>query len=257
MDRFCKILDGSKSGSLLHRASRIRDQEDHGQVVPAWATEESRGIDRNNSGVLNTYLFKGGFVMDHVKNYMRCERDNIIVLIENFYRGLSAASTRHDESLTAPYYKALADAEAQLRLNSQFKHTMDELDAIKEHVMLCISAHHKAVGRNFSRLAIGTRQDTLRSLSRRFHVTSFLRWLADGNAKNGVKNIMWLSHDQLPRIMASYLYHQCKTEARKPWDMAFRTLRSIKAESSRDGGVAITTYNYEKMAPHKAYSKKS
>jgi hypothetical protein len=133
---------------------------------------------------------------------------------------------------------------------------MRELAVIKHYVEECHADARSKTRGNFTSLPIERRQDTLRRLSERFTVATFLKRLAaqqvalKDDSKPPIRKITQFSKNELSRIMASYLYFfDYKSEGkhtRSPWDMAFARLCSIKANDNGEGRMIQNAF-YEKM----------
>jgi hypothetical protein len=186
------------------------------------------------------------FVMDKISAHIKKERDQAIKAIQDYY----AAEPGKDPVLLLPWDDATKKAELRMLRNPQSMAQM-ELRWMEDYVNECITEHAKEVHRDFSKLPIEKRQDTLRQLSVKFHVSSFLRWVMQ-ERKEPLGILEW---DNVAELMASCLIHKCKPAKRTPYDMAFAILCSLKAGSRRDLGGArtVTLWSYEKMSVDRLY----
>ena len=194
--RFCTCLDGSKTGLAIDQGVLESDIKKYGRRAPAWAEtpEEAQRAD-NGSNDVNPKRPETlhGFIMDTLrrkadramKHYMS-EFEKKIGSIGSAHNFASVAPQiqTHDAHLIAKYERAREKAERLQEMGQPGK--MEELEKIKQHVEDVRAEHRKelskyssggkkkgntkkpAGGAGFTELRIETRQDVLRSFSRRF-----------------------------------------------------------------------------------------
>jgi RNA-dependent RNA polymerase len=263
LHRFCKVLDGSKSGAIVKRATRSSDAQQFFKRSPLWMEERKKSKYDSNNNLHPIRQISGTFIMDNIRNHMDKEINTARDKVHGLYRKFHRPPMR-DPVLTMPYQTAFQ--EAQMRDSKGYIHTKQELEVIRKRVESCYNnwqariVNRKFADKRFTSLPIERRQDILRSLSQEFTILAFREHLSSSTAEAGaLTRLGEFSPPELERIMASYLYkldfetndRPGKKPSRAPWDMAFKTLCDIKADSK--GGRKILLSTYEKLTVHQVY----
>jgi len=113
-----------------------------------------------------------------------------------------------------------------------------ELDALKKHVGDVYAKWVKGTGRLFTDLAIETRQDRLRALSKEF--------ARDPHLEAGMGYIALRTLNERMEFKASYAYHTYPRK-RFPWDVATSTLCRLKATSVPGISRTVVQYMHDAM----------
>lgn len=255
-DRFCKVLDGGKSGLTVRRNILDIDRAKYDKRGPAWAeSDKDRLREEQNCRHVIPQRMVGlpEFIMDVVsRNVNRC----VQVAKADAKRIMDRFHSAEDPHLVAPYKDALARAH---RLNVKCNPLMlRELQTIEAHVKNVMMKHRKQIRGDFTLKAIEERQDILRGLSVAFSLSGFLATLqAQPVMPSGdiqINELDAIGHTEAELIMASYAYlvdRDGKKESRFPYDVAFRNLCKIKADAC--GGRMILYDHYLKFKLDRMY----
>lgn len=226
--KFCKVLDGSKTGLKIRPDTLREDERAYNSTLgPAWKKPKDKT--KKVSNFTNwTYLKRGSnsfihgeFIMDTLTFACDQEETRAMRIMDTKF---DLPSTRsQDPQLTRPWYDAQKMASQGLPEIVTCK-KMD-LDAIASHVENMFEHHRNLVVQNFTQKRIETRQDILRSLSKKF---------ASAPHRADLKTIM--DDASISRLRASYAYiYDAKMKSsgwsRFPWNMAMRELCHIKASA--------------------------
>jgi RNA-dependent RNA polymerase len=247
-NRFCKTLDGSKTGLTIIPDVLRDDRMKFHARGPRW--KESSKVSESNMGYLRRKgsLKKVPFVMDTIIYAADSEKDRQLIAIEAKFGDMNGGTA--DEHLTRDWLEA--------RENANDQRTRD-LDRIEKHVAQVFCKHRDTIKKawetvmktqktaedghtksGFTALDIEVRQDLLRSLSKEFFS------IRDAEELNFNKT-------QRNQLLAScaYWYDSEQTKSgtrwtRFPWDVAMRELCDIKARALGPYKT-VTGYFYDHM----------
>jgi len=242
MHRFCKTLDGSKTGLTVLPETLRNDIRLYDKRAPAWkeTAEDKERVLSSGSNDKNLARPKrlGAFIMDSICRHAEKEGDRQLQQIETIF----SASWRHtvDKDLVEPWLHAGRVAERwKKEAGSDRRH--DDLKKIAEHVR-CMYVEHRSLlnpeskvspkkaspkkeKAAFTELPIEVRQDKIRGLSKKF-------------ASMPLPSDLLMDEADIDRVKASYAYlfdseqKKGKGWTRFPWDVAMRELCAIKARAS-------------------------
>lgn len=244
MCRFTTILDSPKTGLKIVDSILKSDRERYRfNLKPAWTMEDKP---RPQSDITNMVPIRRGeglglFIMDQLSERVRRVVGAAKEKIKITLRDLHVPDP--DPSLLEPHQsrmKDLREFEGKAAMYPEYGiHATTlrrELDALKKHVDDVHSLWRGATGRTFTDLAIETRQDRLRALSMEFSRDPPL----------GVGYIALRTVDERMEFKASYAYEQHPRQ-RFPWDVATKTLCSLKATSSPGVPRTVVQYMHDAM----------
>ncbi|KAI0746913.1 RNA dependent RNA polymerase-domain-containing protein [Daedaleopsis nitida] len=258
---FCAILDGSKTGVTVrpdkyreHCSNRIWQSRS-----PRWkeTLEAEEQLDTTNKKHLTRHASLPPFVMDYLRFKIIKEKcSEACVQID---KKLKTDVPTEDTDLSHPWKDACERAAQLTKLGTD--HMQDELSEIKKHVehmykeeraqlnsaAAAAGSKHAQKGKvAFTDLRIETRQDILRSLSKKFH--------------SKPAGLLCFDAPEARRVKASYAYIYDRTSSKKvwtrfPWNVAMRALCEIKADAI--GFPKTVAYDfYHFMRIDKAYLRK-
>ena len=212
-------------------------------LKPAW-TEDKPRAQSNSRNIAPIPRGRGlhPFIMDKFADQVR-------QVVSAARRKLDATLTTlvavPDPALLAPHRSRMDDLqryEDDVRRHPEFvTHALTlrrELDALKRHVDDVYAKWTRATGRPFTELAIETRQDRLRALSKEF--------ARDPHLTVGTGYIALRSPDERMEFKASYAYGK-HPHKRFPWDVATGTLCRLKAASSPGISRTVVQYVHDAM----------
>lgn len=227
-------LDGAKTGLTVLPEVLKADSRKYNKGNMDWKNVESRG----NDYVRRPRTFRQ-FIMDTLNTHAKTKGDEITKKVEQSFNKTGKCPS--DVDLEAPWEDA---QERALRWKEEEgnERMLRDLEKIKTHVERMYHEHRKAMGgpgkgspkkakgspkkgAAFTDLAIETRQDTIRSLSRQF-------------AAAPLPSEVLLSEEEVARLKASYAYIYDAAQnqhrginnwTRFPWDVTMRQLCAIKA----------------------------
>lgn len=220
-------LDGAKTGMTVLPEVLKADSRKYNKGAIRWKVVKSCGNDyARRPQTLNC------FIMDTLCAHAKKKADDMIIEVESMFR--DGGICPPDADLEAPWKKAQNLA---LRWKEQegAGQMLQSLEKIKAHVEFVYQEHRKAMsgkgspknGAAFTNLAIETRQDTIRSLSKQF-------------AAAPLSSEVLHTEEETARLKASYAYiydaaqNQHKHThnwTRFPWDVTMRELCAIKAHA--------------------------
>ena len=211
---------------------------------PGWTTDKL-GAQSNPRNVVPIPRGRGldRFIMDKFADQVHQVVNAAKQKIETTIRNMN--EPRPDPALVAPLELRLNDLQ-KYESNVQGHPECDvyattlrrELDALKRHVDGVYAKWTKATGKHFTDLAIETRQDRLRVLSKEF--------ARDPDLEVGVGYVVLRTPNERMDLKASYAYHKypCK---RFPWDVATSTLCRLKAASAPGVSRTVVQYMHDAM----------
>ena len=252
MHRFCKTLDGSKTGLTVLPKTLGQDITLYNKRPPVWKekAEDRERFSFPNEKNLARGQELGPFIMDTIYHHAAEERNHQLQKIERIFY----ASWRHrvDEDLAEPWLHANRIAERwKGEIGSDRRHS--DLAKIAEHVRCMYTKHRSHLNPQsptkkaspkkekaaFTELPIEVRQDIIRALSREF-------------ASMPLPSDLLMDKVDIDRVKASYAY-VFDSEQKKvtgwtgfPWDVAIRELCAIKACASGPSKTVIGEF-YEKF----------
>jgi len=273
-DRFCLILDGSKSGLRVNLDKMKIDTQKFKVAEMVWRERLAKdfktratiggGVNEDNRRSAKRGSGLKGFIMDHMYSFGKSENVRIGELLNKSMGGdkLKAAP---DSALLKPWRDAEIRAE---KAKKEFGSSLfsDELEAIKKHVeevykmhrsefgsgsrspskkLLQMSPSKKGARAALSDIPIEKRQDKIRKVS-----------LAFQQPIAGRETMLCFAGQELNELKASYAYLHDWEQNRDswikcfthfPWDVAFRDLCAIKAKSTSSGWKAVRIDFYESM----------
>ncbi|KAF8801654.1 hypothetical protein BYT27DRAFT_7245092 [Phlegmacium glaucopus] len=252
--KFCKVLDGPKTGWRVKNETLVADKRQYLQSLgPQWKSNDKKRTSLNKNMGNLTYLkrdksspfVKGTFIMDVLLNVALKERERLLGEVEKLF----------DESRLEPDLDLIEPWTAAQRWSAQgtlAEIKQEDLDIIATHVRNVYEKHQKglkprkpkadATGAPFSSLPIEVRQDVIRSVSRAF--TSFPQ----------VEDLQTMPDQAtIARLRASYAFkYDAEKNAMKggwsrfPWNVAMRELCAIKA-TALGPSKTVTNNFYEKF----------
>ncbi|KAF8078266.1 RNA dependent RNA polymerase-domain-containing protein [Lyophyllum atratum] len=245
--KFCKVLDGSKTGLRIKPATLKADTKDYKKTRgPEWkewkAKAERKPKERASNEPFtkrgkNSEYITGPFIMDDLRRYAKKESDKILANMEEVFQALDVVRDHH---LTQPWDDA--DKMANRGTPELQAAKRRDLDRIKYHVEDMFREHRSQIQKNFTGKQIETRQDILRNLSKRFVASPTLDHMET-----------FTDAASISRLRASYAYlYDFRQKAkgpgfsRFPWDMALRDLCHIKA-SALGPSKTVTIGFYERF----------
>ncbi|KAH8101472.1 RNA dependent RNA polymerase-domain-containing protein [Cristinia sonorae] len=247
---FCEVLDGAKTGIVIDPAELSRLQKMYPQS-PEWKTTKHKGQPStsgfNNRPPLVRPAHLPTFIMDELQRGLREAAEPLYKMIDE---KLSGASTHPDPDLVAPFHRAQERCAELHRItgNAIF---IEALKTMDEHVRDIHkffrdeerNIRDKTKTGNVSDAPIETRQDMLRSVSRKFVEFTVPH----------IQEVVF-SPEEWRRVMASCVYAIYWKKPRFPFNVAFRELCAIKAEAVSGGGAkTITPLFYNGLTLHKKY----
>ncbi|KAJ3799108.1 RNA dependent RNA polymerase-domain-containing protein [Lentinula aff. detonsa] len=244
---FCHILDGLKTGLKIKPEVWKLDTSRYDKGNMSWKESETKNkgkkataTARMDNIIVERPAHLHPFIMDQLQKHAKVKGDKERINVDTKYNSHAVSL---DEQLAAPWKEQQNIAE-QLK-NAGCDYMTKDLEKIMEHVHRMWENHRKEVTPNpqkantFTDLAIENRQDILRKLSRQF-------------ASEPNEAGMFISHDQMLRLKASYAYiydfeHSHKKWTRFPWDVAMRELTAIKAKATGRSNT-VTADFYERLS---------
>ncbi|KAJ7170306.1 RNA dependent RNA polymerase-domain-containing protein [Mycena crocata] len=261
---FCKTLDGAKTGLRVIPDVYKTDQQKYERRAPKWKEAEKKkgkGAKYDTSNMVNLQRGSGlkPFIMDILLEHAQNSPWRVAITrqLEGIFSPDQGCDV--DPDLTAPWLDFLREhnlkeeAEAgrdtaRRLLDGGENQRSTDLAKIQQHVEALYAKHRNQVrGMHatlfFTTFAIEMRQDKLRKLSLEF---------ASG------PSALSMSNNEAARIKASYAYYfdgkqrsiMCTKWSRFPWDVAFRELCLIKAQSAKDVSfkpLSTSFYEHFKM----------
>lgn len=242
--RFCKILDGAKTGITVDRAQLRRDQDEYAlQRGPSWKEiDPARTAEITNRPVLLRPRHLGHFIMDSMRKAVDAACDQQMAIIDARLGELYPYPL--DVDLRKPWI------EFERRGGNE-----EACEAIKEHVETVRAAWSEATARkkgrkSFTALPITVRQDVLRNLAMTFV------------SGPDVEITVGPDDPSFAQLKASYayLYDHDRSGARRwsrfPWDVAFRSLCEIKAKALGPTKT-VTSEFYSMFTVKSSFTKRS
>lgn len=238
VSRFCKILDGGKTGTTI-QPSRLK--QDRAQKSPKgvhWKMEPNKKYtstspmkyDTSNRAALKRRPGLKTFIMDILRDVVTAECDKLQALIEVRFAPLARADC-YDPDLARPW-------EEFVKESGDVNRTACE--AVKKHVSAvwqrCQDDKMRS-GKDFTSLPITVRQDLLREQS--------LLFAAGPDVEFKIRR---KGHD-IEALVASYAYIHDHLSSRSGWsrfpfNVAFRTLCDIKAKATSYGVVKTVSMQF-------------
>ncbi|KAF8067671.1 RNA dependent RNA polymerase-domain-containing protein [Lyophyllum atratum] len=245
--KFCKVLDGAKTGLRIKPATLTADTKDYknsrGPEWKEWKAKAERKPKKLPSNELFTKrgkkseYIKGPFIMDDLRRYAKKESDKVLANMEDVFKPLDVVRDPH---LTQPWDDA--DKMAKRGTPELQAAKRRDLDRIRTHVEDMFGEHRLAIRKDFTDKQIEARQDILRDLSKRYIASPTLDDMET-----------FTDEASISRLRASYAYlYDFKQMAkgarfsRFPWDMALRDLCHIKA-SALGPSKTVTVGFYERF----------
>jgi len=266
VDRFCKVLDGAKTGLTIKPNTRTEDARQYGHPRgPKWKSAgdkkktdkvpDAAKYDKTNTLFLKRPLtggvfIRGPFIMDVILKAAKVERKRRLAEMDTLFSPLNEDPDPH---LTKPWLDVaqMAEEGPTSEVNSKRR----DLSLIAVHVKAMYNEHRakgknvvKGTGSSFTSLAIEIRQDSLRALSKKF---------ASSPRPEELNSLMDASTISRLRASYAYLYDSEENDPKKPngngngwsrfpWDVAMRDLCQIKADALGPHKT-ITTDFYERF----------
>jgi len=214
-------------------------------LKPAWTTEDKAQAQSNTKNLIPIPRGKelGPFIMDKLAEQVRQAVGAAKRGIEMTLQGLHLPTP--DPALLAPHQSRLDDLEEYE--DKVAKHPecgiyattlRRELDVLKKHVDDVYAKWKKATGKTFTDLAIETRQDRLRALSKEF--------AGDPQLEVGIGYVALRTRNERMEFKASYAYYKHPRQ-RFPWDVATSTLCKLKAASTPGIPRVVVQYMHDAM----------
>ena len=214
-------------------------------LKPAWTMEDKPQAQSSTKNLVSIPRGKGlhPFIMDKLAEQVRQVVGTAKRKIEMTLQSLHVPTP--DPALLAPHRSRLDDLKEYE--DSVPKHPecgvyattlRRELDALKKHVDDVHTKWTKATGKTFTELAIETRQDRLRALSKEFARDPYL--------EVGIGYVALRTRDERMEFKASYAYFKHPRQ-RFPWDVATSTLCKLKAASTPGISRTVVQYMHDAM----------
>jgi RNA-dependent RNA polymerase len=234
--RFCKVLDGAKTGLTVRADVFSRHKRQFHYAHPEWRAkiEDSEELEDNKPPLRRDRRLHR-FIMDEIYAEAHAELERHLGVVEEQF-GIGR-DVMVDTDLTAPWLDAVKLAQKAAEKDQGSR--QDDLNKIVEHVKAVreqwstqrgpAKGGSRSVGKgtgnksgSFTGQPITVRQDTLRDLSKKF-------------ASIADRDDILLSRPEILRLAASYAYlhdsEQPKRWTRFPWDVALRELSAIKVSA--------------------------
>ncbi|KAF8639473.1 hypothetical protein AX17_001493 [Amanita inopinata Kibby_2008] len=279
--KFCKVLDGTKSGLRIRDDVLREDQRQfrntHG---PEWKDPNGKKQKNDTSNLpflsrpQRGQYIRGPFIMDVLVAAGRKLCDRLLNQMERVTFVPLSVDAMHDEDLKRPWKEALELVEQQMTVTTSFlenqgaqslsrqpvssssssgtknnslptaiaKAKRRDLTRIQQHVRAVFKKHRERIRGTFTKLPITRRQDILRGLSKEF-------------AEHPKVEEMEVTMDSamIARLRASYAYiydlemhRNVGGWSRFPWNMAMRELCAMKANALGPSKV-VTDGFYERF----------
>ncbi|KAG6844808.1 hypothetical protein H0H87_003474 [Tephrocybe sp. NHM501043] len=251
--KFCKVLDGAKTGLRIKPETYKSDKENYNSTRLRWkeppvdTSKTPKYKDQKpytKRGKLSSHI-KGLFIMDVLHDESKKERDRILASF-NASELFGPLTVVTDGDLSKPWNDACM---ASQKGNPHVIQSMrNDLDKIMRHVK---AVHEKyKIGRTikngdntFTDVAIETRQDILRKISK-----LFISYPTPDDMEVHTDTAL------IARLRASYAFvydltktgSGCYTWSRFPWDVAMRELCLIKA-NALGPSKTVTNSFYERF----------
>lgn len=220
------MLDGAKTGLKIKPATLTSDLKAYNSTRgPEWKAKRvvtNAAYTPRGKGE----FISGPFIMDTLQRQAKKENDKILAKMDEVFKGLDVLEDPH---LVQPWRHAVE--KAKLGSPEVVRAKRKDLSKIACHVHDLYREHRLKIQEKFSNLAIETRQDILRELSKQF--TAF-----------PTPDDMEVHTDPalILRLRASYAYIYDLEQKEKsiegvgwsrfPWNMALRELCHIKASAT-------------------------
>ncbi|GLB39244.1 putative RNA-dependent RNA polymerase [Lyophyllum shimeji] len=243
--KFCKVLDGAKTGLRIKPETLRADMEAyHRWRGPQWKEWKAKEDRKAKGKVCNSpftprgknEFITGPFVMDHLLRHAEKEQNRILASMNDVFNSLKIV---RDEHLAQPWEDA--ERAANRGTPELILAKKRDLERISRHVETMWQEHKAKVRENFTKKAIETRQDVLRHLSKAFVASPTLDEMETFTDAASVSRL---------RASCAYVYdfkNKGKFKAtRFPWDMALRELCHIKA-TALGPSKTVTTGFYERF----------
>ncbi|KAJ4498650.1 RNA dependent RNA polymerase-domain-containing protein [Lentinula lateritia] len=248
---FCHTLDGLKTGLKIKPEVWRNDISRYDKGTMSWKESESKGkgkkavtTARMDNIIVERPSHLRPFIMDQLQMHAKAKGEKEKIDADTKY---DSHTIYLDEQLAAPWREQQELAKRAQKLGCNFM--AEDLTKIENHVHRMWETHRTEVINSqrvgsFTDLAIETRQDILRKLSRQF-------------ASEPNEEAMFLSHDQILHLKASYAYiYDFEKSPRKwtrfPWNVTMRQLTEIKAKAT-GRSTTVTAEFYERLALKKYY----
>lgn len=246
LNRFTTILDGPKTGLKIVDSVLKSDKGKYNfYLKPAWTGEDKIQLQSNVRNLVPIPRGKdlGPFIMDTLAETVRRAVGAAKSKVAMTLNGLDTPTP--DPALLAPYKSRLNDLEEYERKTTRHPEfrihvtaLRRELDVLKNHVDKVYVKWTKATGQAFTDLAIETRQDRLRALSKEF--------AKDPRHEVGISYVALRTLEDRMEFKASYAYHK-NPRNRFPWDVATSTLCKLKAASTPGISRMVVQYMHDAM----------
>ncbi|KAG6907743.1 hypothetical protein DXG01_007543 [Tephrocybe rancida] len=237
--KFCKVLDGAKSGLRIRSETYESDQRDYNTTRVMWKEPppdknetphytERANLPYTRRGTTHHIQAKEKFIMDALLRASKKERDRVLANMEES-RLFGPLGVVTDSHLSQPWDDAVkASKKGDPRVAQAMQ---DDLTKIKHHVEFVYQeykANRKIGDKPFNKAAIEARQDVLRKMSKLL-------------TSHPTPDEMEVHTDTalIARLRASYAFiHDLRQNSRGiypwsrfPWDLAMRELCLIKANA--------------------------
>ncbi|KAJ3896058.1 RNA dependent RNA polymerase-domain-containing protein [Lentinula edodes] len=246
---FCHTLDGLKTGLKIKPEVWRNDVSRYDKGTMSWKESETKGkgkkavtTARMDNIIVERPSHLRPFIMDQLQMHAKAKGEKEKIDADTKY---DSHTIYLDEQLAAPWKEQQELAKRAQKIGCNFM--AEDLTKIENHVHRMWETHRTEVMNSqrvgsFTDLAIETRQDILRKLSRQF-------------ASGPNEEAMFLSHDQILRLKASYAYiYDFEKSSRKwtrfPWNVTMRQLTEIKAKAT-GRSTTVTAEFYERLAMKK------
>ncbi|KAJ3882906.1 RNA dependent RNA polymerase-domain-containing protein [Lentinula edodes] len=246
---FCHTLDGLKTGLKIKPEVWRNDVSRYDKGTMSWKESETKGkgkkavtTARMDNIIVERPSHLRPFIMDQLQMHAKAKGEKEKIDADMKY---DSHTIYLDEQLAAPWKEQQELAKRAQKIGCNFM--AEDLTKIENHVHRMWETHRTEVMNSqrvgsFTDLAIETRQDILRKLSRQF-------------ASGPNEEAMFLSHDQILRLKASYAYiYDFEKSSRKwtrfPWNVTMRQLTEIKAKAT-GRSTTVTAEFYERLAMKK------
>jgi RNA-dependent RNA polymerase len=246
LHRFTTILDSSKTGLEIVDSVLKNDRKRYQRYLkPTWTTEDKPQAQSNPKNLVPVPRGKDlpPFIMDKLSEQVRLVVGGAKRKVEQTLQGLGTPTP--DPALLAPHQLRVDDL--QEYEDKVTKHPecriyavtlRRELDALKNHVDNVHTKWTRATVKGFTDLAIETRQDRLRALSKEF--------ARDPQLEVGIGYVALRTFDERMEFKASYAYYKHPRQ-RFPWDVATSTLCKLKAASTPGISRTVVQYMHDAM----------
>lgn len=246
--RFCKVLDGPKTGWRVKDSSFRSDMNQYYHPRgPEWKSEPKK-MDMTNipfpKRQNDSPFIKGRFIMDVLRDAVKDQKKDCMIALDMLFPQ-APTHIYKDLQLCAPWEEYLKWCET-----GDMETKKEDLTKIQIHIESSYDEHQAmlrcAGKKSFTGKPIEKRQDVIRSLSKSFVASPSLESLS-----------YFSSQSHLNSVRASYAYvydisslkKQGKSPraSRFPWNVAMRELCRIKADAQVGSSKTVATSFYERF----------